>query len=126
MIRQPEVMWTKHSMVSEDMQRCIQECQNCASICIETVQHCLKMGGEHARPEHIRLLLDCIEICQASANYMLRGSPLHTQTCAVCADVCARCAEDCERFTDDEMMQACARACRSCEASCREMAQMAM
>ena len=126
MFKQPETPWTKHSMVSPEMQSCIQECRNCASICLETVQHCLKRGGEHARPEHIRLLMDCAEICQASANFMQRGSPMHMQTCAVCSNVCASCAEDCERFAGDSMMEACAQACRSCEASCREMARMPM
>jgi hypothetical protein len=65
------------------------------------------------------MLMDCAEICQASANFMQGGSPLHMQTCAACA-------EDCERFKDDEMMAACAKACRRCEASCREMARMPM
>lgn len=126
MLNQPEVMWTKHSMVSAEMQRCIQDCRNCASICLETVQYCLKLGGKHAEPGHIRLLMDCAEICQASANFMQRGSPLHMQTCAACAEVCQACAEDCERFKDDEMMAACAKACRGCEASCRQMARMPM
>lgn len=126
MLNQPEIMWTKHSMVSKEMQRCIQECRNCASICLETVQHCLKLGGKHAEPAHIRMLMDCAEICQASANFMQRGSPLHMQTCAACAEVCKACAEDCERFKDDEMMQACAKACQSCEESCRQMARMPM
>jgi hypothetical protein len=80
------------------------------------------MGGEHAKPGHIRLLLDCAEICETSANFMLRTSDLHHLTCGVCAEVCTRCAEDCERFVDDIMMQACAQACRHCAESCQEMA----
>ena len=71
------------------------------------------------------MLLDCAEICQTSANFMLRMSDLHGLTCGVCAEVCERCAEDCERFVDDIMMQACAQACRHCAASCREMAGQA-
>jgi hypothetical protein len=113
-----------HSMVDEKMRACIQECQNCHNICTETITHCLEMGGDHAEPNHIRLLLDCAEICQTSANFMLRTSDLHNQTCGVCANVCERCAEDCERFGDDEMMQQCAQTCRSCAQSCREMAGM--
>jgi hypothetical protein len=76
---------------------------------------CLEVGGEHPAPDHIRLLQDCAEICQTSANFMLRVSDFHGSTCEVCA-------EDCERFTDDEMMQQCAQSCRSCAESCREMA----
>ena len=85
------------------MRACIQECQNCHNVCTETIAHCLEMGGDHAEPNHIRLLLDCAEICQTSANFMLRMSEFHGQTCGVCAEVCERCAEDCERFGDDQI-----------------------
>jgi len=48
-----------HTSVSPKMRECIQECHSCYYICLESVTHCLEMGGEHAQPEHIRLLLDC-------------------------------------------------------------------
>lgn len=124
----------EHSMVrqtpmaqerSHHMQQCIDDCLECHSICLETVTHCLQMGGKHAEPRHIRLLLDCAEICQTSANFMLRGSDLHGHTCRVCAEVCTACAKDCERFSDDAQMMACAEMCRRCAASCQEMARMA-
>ena len=110
--------------MDDRMRACIEQCNHCQEICTETVAHCLQMGGEHAEPGHIRLILDCAEICQTSANFMLRISDFQGQTCGVCADVCERCAEDCERFDDDQMMQQCAEVCRSCAASCRAMAQM--
>lgn len=116
----------KHLQIDEQMRKCIRECHRCHDICTETVTHCLEMGGDHAEPNHIRLLLDCAEICQTSANFMLRVSDLHGQVCGVCAAVCERCAEDCERFGDDEVMKQCAEVCRSCAQSCLEMAQMAM
>jgi uncharacterized protein DUF326 len=112
-------------MYNEDMQRCIQECLNCHSICMATISYCLQKGGMHAEASHIGLLLDCVEICQTSANFMLRGSPLHARTCGVCAEVCDRCAEDCERMGDDQPMQNCAEACRRCADSCRRMSTMA-
>lgn len=113
---------TMHQGISSEMQNCIQECLNCHSVCLQTITHCLQMGGKHAEAAHIRLLLDCAEICQTSANFMLRGSDLHGRVCAVCAEVCQRCAQDCERFTDDEQMRHCAKACRTCAESCRQMA----
>jgi hypothetical protein len=70
-------------------------------------------------------MMDCAAICQTSADFMLRGSPLHTLTCGVCAEVCERCAASCEKFPEDAMMQQCAETCQSCAASCREMASMA-
>jgi len=108
--------------VSERMQECIDNCSDCHAACLETVVYCLEQGGEHAREAHIRLLLDCAEICQTSANFMLRKSPLHGMTCATCAEVCERCARDCERFPDDQQMAACASMCRKCADSCKEMA----
>lgn len=119
----------EHDMMGSDMQEmmdgCIEECLSCHAVCTETIAHCLQMGGDHANPEHITLLMDCAEICQTSANYMLRMSDLHGLTCGVCAKVCTLCAEDCEAFEGDEMMAACAEACRSCAETCEQMAQMA-
>jgi len=109
--------------IGEQMQACIQSCTECHGVCFETIQHCLKMGGKHAEPAHICLLMDCAEICQTSANFMLRGSDFHGMTCWTCAEVCNRCSEDCRRFDDDPMMQRCADACRSCAQSCSQMAE---
>jgi hypothetical protein len=105
------------------MQECIDNCTACHQSCLALVPHCLGMGGEHASPDHIRLLLDCANICATSADFMLRGSPFHNRTCGVCAEVCQRCAEDCERIANsDQMMLECAEICRRCAESCRAMA----
>ena len=109
--------------ISDEMRRCIDECQSCAAICLESVPHCLELGGKHAAAEHIRTLLDCAEACQTAANFMLRTSDLHGRVCEVCAEVCERCAEECERF-DDAQMRRCAEECRRCAESCRAMAKM--
>jgi len=107
------------------MQECIRNCTECHRVCLETVAHCLQLGGPHAEAAHIRLLLDCVQICATSADFMTRRSDLHARTCAVCAEVCERCAEDCEQFGDDEQMKRCAEVCRRCAQSCRQMAHMA-
>ncbi|MBK8020018.1 MAG: four-helix bundle copper-binding protein [Chloroflexi bacterium] len=112
-----------HQTMSDEMLRCIDNCMECHRVCVETTAHCLQMGDKHAEQSHIRLLLDCAQICQTSADFMIRGSDLHGMTCGVCAEVCQRCAQDCERLDpDDSQMQACAAACRRCAASCAEMA----
>ena len=105
------------------MRSCIDECQSCHEVCVETLTHCLSMGGDHVQADHLRSLIDCAQICATSADFMLRGSELHPRTCAVCAEVCARCAEACERMADDDMMRRCAEECRRCAESCRRMAR---
>jgi hypothetical protein len=108
---------------SAEMQQCIDECTRCHNICLATVSHCLELGGKHADPAHIGLLLDCAEICQTSANFMLRGSDHHQLTCRICADICRACAESCERLgSRDEPMLHCAEECRRCQESCERMA----
>lgn len=117
---------TTHQMTSVEMQQCIDECLHCHAICLQTAQHCLQTGGEHAEQNHMTLLLDCAEICQTSANFMLRGSQQHTRTCAVCAEICRACEEDCRRLgRGDDVMLQCAEACRRCAQSCDRMAKMA-
>ncbi|MGH7518656.1 MAG: four-helix bundle copper-binding protein [Gemmatimonadales bacterium] len=114
---------TTSPQISREMQECIEECLRCHGICLQTVSHCLELGGKHADPAHIGLLLDCAEICQTSANVMLRNSDRHQLTCRVCADICRACAEDCERIAgDDKMMKQCADECRRCQQSCELMA----
>lgn len=108
--------------IAPEMRRCIEDCSDCHNICVETVAHCLALGGKHAAPDHIRLLLDGADICRTSADFMLRGSDLHVRTCAVCAEVCDRCAQSCEQFADDALMRQCAESCRRCAESCRRMA----
>lgn len=108
-----------HAM-SQEMQQCIQECLNCHRVCLqEAMNHCLEMGGKHTEANHFRLMINCAEICQTSANFLLSNSPLHKRTCAVCAEVCEACAQSCERVGD---MAECVEACRRCAESCRRMA----
>ena len=115
-----ETMMHAHT---DEMQKCIDNCTRCHAICVETATHALQKGGRHAEENHMRLLMDCAQICATSADFMLRGSDLHTHTCGVCAEICARCAEACERMADDDMMRRCAEECRRCAESCRHMAQ---
>jgi hypothetical protein len=107
--------------VDSHMQECIQNCLDCHSTCLNTITYCLQQGGDHADAKHIALMLDCVEMSQTSANFMLRHSALQTRTCGVCAEICNMCAMDCQRFANDAQMQACADACRRCADSCREM-----
>ena len=110
------------SMTGHDMTACIDECEACHRVCAETVRYCLEKGGRHAAPEHVGLLIDCAEICQTSANFMMRGSAAHKTVCGACAEICERCADSCDGIPGDAQLTACAKACRACAESCRNMA----
>lgn len=109
--------------MTASMDECIRNCTECHTICVKTVTHCLGVGGKHADQAHIRMLLDCAQICATSADFMTRGSPLHRLTCGACAEICQQCADDCERMAGgDQQMLQCIEMCRRCAASCRDMA----
>ena len=112
-----------HHQIASELQAVIDKCERCHSICVsEIVNHCLQVGGEHARPDHITIMLDCAQFCATSADFMLRNSTHHAHVCGECADICAACAASCEKL---EGMEVCVAACRACEISCRHMAAMA-
>lgn len=113
-----------HGERSSHIQECIDHCLECFESCSNLIPHCLKMGDDHASPDHIGLLSLCAETCQLSVKAMQFDSDFQEQICDLCADLCERCAEDCEEIgSDDEEMLACAKVCRQCAESCRNMMQ---
>lgn len=107
---------------NETLQQCIQDCLDTSRICIETLTHAHEVGGKQTDPARLKLLMDCSEIAQLSAHFMLRDSPFHQDACAVCAEVCERCADDCTEIGDDARVRACANVCRRCAESCHQIA----
>ena len=101
--------------------QCIQDCLDCHLVCQE-IALSLHAEGRQAAANHVRLLLDCAAICQASADFMAGDSDLQGRFFGACAEICPRCAQECERFESDAQMKACANACRRCGESCRQMA----
>lgn len=101
------------------MQDAIKACIDCHNMCFQTAMgYCLEQGGRHVEQDHFRLMINCAEICQTSANFMLSNSPLHGSVCAVCAEACEACAKSCDQVGD---MGECADECRRCAKSCRTM-----
>lgn len=111
-----------HHKMAAEMQRCIQLCQDCHARCIELISHCLMAAGRQAAPTHIRLLMDCAQLCTVTADFMARESAFHDRTCTLCAELCRRCAESCVQIAgDDQLVKECAELCRRCAESCDRM-----
>ena len=105
----------------DDIDACIEACLQCHVVCTMTAQYALTQGGTHADVAQVGLMLDCAQICQTSADFMMRGSPYHERTCGVCAEVCRACASTCRAFEDDENMVHCAEVCEECAEACEQM-----
>ena len=105
-------------------QACIESCWRSHYMCLETGRYCLEKGGAYVMPAHLALLADCAEMCQTTANSMLRRSSQHAAVCIACAQLCDACAQECEAFKGDERVLLCARTCRDCAQHCRDMSKM--
>jgi hypothetical protein len=112
-----------HTHDHDAMDECLEACLQCHVVCTMTAQYCLAEAGVHSDVNQIGILLDCAQICQTSADFMTRGSPYHTVTCAACAEICRACAESCRSFEGDEHMTHCAETCERCAEHCEAMAQ---
>lgn len=106
------------AFLPNQIQNCITACWECRTHCQKMLYHyCLEQGGEHVNPDHVKLMTDCMEICQTAADFMVRGSSMIDSVCAACANVCYACAEACEAI-DDKEMDECAQLCRECAEMC--------
>lgn len=103
----------------EAMAECIENCKDCHDICLRTATWSLQQRQD---VEAVSTLLDCAQICATSADFMVRGSPLHGLTCYICAVICEECARECERYSQHAEMVSCAEMCRTCARSCYDMA----
>ena len=113
---------TDHSAsAGSQMRECIDACLKCSAVCTEAVRHCLEMGGKHAEAQQVTIMTDCAEICQTSANFMLRGSAAHVETCSTCAAICRACEDSCRQLGGERMVH-CADECAKCAESCEGMA----
>ncbi len=100
---------------------CIKKCCECRYYCQTTLfSHCLIKGEGHAAVEHVKAMIDCIEICQLAADFMMRNSRLYKFICEACASACEYCAQSCEKIDDVEMRE-CAKICHICAQICSRM-----
>lgn len=107
----------------EKLEQCIEKCWQCRHFCQKTLfNHCLYEGGEHIKPEQVKLMIDCIQICQIAADFMVRNSENHHLICKMCAIICMKCAQSCAQISEPEM-QKCSEVCLECAKICKDMSE---
>ena len=104
---------SQHPATDAELEDCITGCLACQAICLQTMYHCLKVGGARAAADHVRTLLDCAALCEASAQFMLADSPFQGRICVLCAEACRECEAACRRMGDVTDLR-CADSCRRC------------
>ena len=106
------------SVLSSQIEYCIQDCLNSHAVCLDTAMSLLQKGTNYA--DTVRILLDCSELCTTNAHFMMRNSPVYGSVCQTCAEVCTHCALVCDEIGEND----CANACRASATSCEQIAKL--
>ena len=102
---------------------CIDECADCAAVCIVCADACLAEDDVRALIRCIRLCLDCADACIAAGRIASRQTDPHSDTqrtaLEACLVACRASAAECERHAaHHEHCRLCAEECRRCEMAC--------
>src|SRR5690625_5584809 len=89
-------------MITQEMEVCAELCHECARLCQQCTVECVEVGDK-SLARCIRLCLDCADICDLTANYLIRGSEHYQALARLCAEICEACAEECEKGEMDTM-----------------------
>jgi uncharacterized protein DUF326 len=74
----------------------------------------------------IRLCLDCVDVCTATAGVVSRPAEYDANVVrpllVACVAICKSCGDECERHAPHfQHCRVCAEACRRCERACQEL-----
>lgn len=100
---------------------CVRACETAERACSRAMSCALEIGGAHADPEFLRLLMECSRSCARSGQILVRGWWEQGPVCLECAELCEVCADECGG-APDPAFAACADACRACARCCRHLA----
>ena len=99
---------------------------DCAQACIADTDADLGEQDVTEMARCIRLCLDCIDVCTATAGVLSRQTaydPVVTRPLLeACIAICRSCGDECERHARHHAhCRICAEACRRCEQACRDL-----
>jgi hypothetical protein len=108
---------------NDNRQDVIQLLQECHDECRHMFMECApKESGQNLSFLHLKRLQACIEICGATANYLLKDGIKTDRLCGIAATICEQCAASCEKL-ENEHFQHCAGLCREAAEACLEESQ---
>jgi len=108
---------------ASDLRAAFLACLLAHEACEAAVAHALRTD-DGAVDERVGTLLDCADVCRATARHIRHGSPLLRGTAGVAAELCERAAEACAALARVPAMLGYAEACRRSAACCRRVAEV--
>ena len=98
---------------------------DCAQACIADTDADLGEQNVTEMVRCIRLCLDCVDVCTATAGFTSRAAEYDPDVVRpllrACVAVCTSCGDECERHAHMPHCRVCAEACRRCERACQEL-----
>ena len=99
---------------------------DCAQACAADADADLAEQNLAEMVKCIRLCLDCVDVCAATAGVVSRQTEYDANVTRslleACVATCKTCGDECERHAQvHEHCRVCAEACRRCEQACREL-----
>ena len=98
---------------------------DCAQACIADTDADLGERDVTEMVKCIRLCLDCVDVCTATAAVISRPADYDADVTRpllqACVAICKSCGDECERHAHMQHCRVCAEACRRCEQACREL-----
>jgi len=98
---------------------------DCAQACIADTDADLGEQDVTEMVKCIRLCLDCVDVCTATAAVISRPADYDADVTRpllqACVAICKSCGDECERHAHMQHCRICAEACQRCEQACREL-----
>ena len=99
---------------------------DCAQACAADTDADLDEHNLAEMVKCIRLCLNCVDICTATAGVISRPAAYDADVAKpllqACVAICQSCGDECERHAQHHAhCRVCAEACRRCEQACRDL-----
>lgn len=101
--------------------RTIQSVRDSRDICVETVMHGIKMGGERSQMDVLGVLMDAADMAKTSERYLIRGSPYFRRIAPAAIEVFESAARTAETVRGDEFFSTAAKSLRQSASSLRQI-----
>ena len=108
---------------ASDLRAAFLACLRAHEACEAAVAHALRTDDTTVN-ERVGTLLDCADVCRATARSIRHGSATLRGTAGVAAELCERAAEACAALATVPAMATYAEACRRSAACCRRVADV--
>lgn len=89
----------------------------CSAFCKFCANQCLNEHNIEMLKDCIRLDNDCSDVCETTANYLIRESGFCNDLVKICEQICRQCSDECLKH-EHEHCKECAKICKECEEMC--------